>query len=169
MTCDMEIIINPELMPSQLPVAGLSETRTYTQLMVENEDTFGSRFEALRGARSYQDLSDAIDKRYGLRISPQAMHKWVKGGGITPDNAKIVAEFFGVTPGWLLFGEGADTRPSVEDAMQELPGDQQQQTIDFLEYQLHRSAPMIAREKLAKYMAMIDGIRRDLEKKRRGQ
>lgn len=137
--------------------------------MVENEDSFAARFEALRGARSYQELSDAIADAHDIRISPQAMHKWVHGGGITPENAKVVALFFGVTPGWLLFGEGAESVPSVEDAVLELPGDQPQQTIDFLEYQLRRSAPMIAGEKMAKYMAMIDGIRKDLEKKRKGE
>lgn len=139
--------------------------------MVENdntEDTFAARFDALRGDRSYQDISDGIEKRFGVRITPQAMNKWVKGGGIKPDNARVLADFFDVTPGWLLFGESPAKRQlDVKDAVLELPGDQSQQTIDFIEYQLHRAAPMIARDKMAKYMTMIDGIRKDLSKKQR--
>ena len=138
--------------------------------MVENQGDFGERFELLRAGRSYQELSDAIFERHQIRITPQAMHKWVKhGGGITPDNARIVADFFKVAPGWLLFGEGERPEAHVEDAIRDLPDDRCQQTLDFIEYQIQRSVPHMAAEKLSSYSTMISKIRADLERRKSGK
>lgn len=137
----------------------------YNQPMVENEGSFADRFERLRGDTSYEKLSDAIALKCGVRISAQGMHKWVKqGGGITLENAKVVSEYFGVSPSWLLFGEG---KPSaIEEVIAQLPDDNPQQTIDFIEYKLQRSEHLIASEKLAHYMKMIEDFRQDIAKLR---
>lgn len=138
--------------------------------MIENAKTFGERFETLRGPRSYQELSDAIFLKVGQRISPQAMHKWVKqSNGITIDNARLVAEFFEVSPAWLLFGEGEAKPPPINRIVENLPADNQQQTLDFIEYQISKSEGMIASEKLTDYMAMIQRIREDMEQRRKGE
>lgn len=143
---------------------------SYTQEMVENQGDFGERFEKLRLGRSYQDLSDAIFESTKIRITPQAMHKWVKqGGGITADNARVVADSFEVSPGWLLFGEGEAPAPKLGDVVLDLPGDKPQQTLDFIEYQIQAGSKFIASEKLASYMTMIDRIRKDLKKRRGGK
>lgn len=135
--------------------------------MVEKQGDFGTRFEELRDGMSYQDLSDAIFARAEVRITPQAMHKWVKqGGGITPDNARVVAEYFGVSPGWLLFGEGPEPQPRIRHILEDLPPENSQQSLDFIEYQLGRAGKFIAAEKMAHYMTMIEGIRQDLAKRK---
>ena len=98
------------------------------------------------------------------------MHKWVKqGGGITPDNARVVAEYFGVSPGWLLFGEGDAPEPRMRNALFEMPAENAQQSLDFIEYQLSRSGKFIAAEKMARYMTMIDDFRQDLAKRKGGK
>ena len=138
--------------------------------MIEKQGDFGARFEELRDGMSYNDLSAAIFERFGVRITAQAMHKWVKqGGGITPDNARVVAEYFGVSPGWLLFGEGPEPKPSIDKIFYEMPVDMAQQTLDFSEFNLNKCKKFIAAEKMASYMTMIDGIRRDLVKRKGGK
>lgn len=136
--------------------------------MVQNVDSFAARFEQLRGETSYQKLSDAVAAQTGVRISAQAMHKWVQqDGGITLENAKVIAEYFKVSPGWLLFGEGEGRPPTIDSAIRELPAANKQQSIDYLEYQLKSAAPFMAAEKLAHYMTMIEGFKRDIARRRR--
>lgn len=138
--------------------------------MVENEGSFAERFERLRNGVSYEKLSDAIAAKTGVRISPQGMNKWVtRSGGITMENAKAVAEYFSVSPSWLLFGEGKpSTSITLEDVISQLPDDNPQQTIDFIEYKLQRSEHLIASDKIARYMDMIDRFRKDIEQRRKG-
>lgn len=166
----MVTIINPQLTRSQPPVGGQSTGSPYTCYMVENQDNFGERFEKLRDGQSYQDLSDAIFDRTKVRISPQAMNKWVKqGGGITESNARIVAEHFGVNPGWLMFGEGPAPEPRIRHILQDLPVENAQQSLDFIEYQIQKAGKFIAAEKLPSYTKMIESIRKDLEKRKGGK
>ena len=40
-----------------------------------------------------------------LDISPQAVQKWAAGNTPTLENALKIAEFLGVSPAWLIFGE----------------------------------------------------------------
>lgn len=98
---------------------------------------FASRFEKLRAGMSYQALSDAIKRKHGKLISPQAMHKWTHGGRIDLDNLKLVADFFGVNDTWLLFGTGPETRgASLEDAVRDLGPTDGQSVLDFFRYKI---------------------------------
>ena len=133
--------------------------------MVENESNFSERFEKLRAGRPYQEISDEIFQRFNVRISPQAMHKWVKvNGRISEDNARIVAQYFDVSPGWLIFGEGQPQRHRFLHILENMSAENAQQSLDFIEYQLQKSERSIAAEKLPSYIKMIESIRQDLDK-----
>lgn len=67
-------------------------------------DTFSERLNALKGDLSYHELARRMQKA-GLKVTAQGLHKWVQGGGISADNLKDVAKFFGVSPAHLYFGE----------------------------------------------------------------
>jgi transcriptional regulator with XRE-family HTH domain len=138
--------------------------------MVENTGTFAERFEKLRNGMSYQALSEAVEAKTGVRISGQAMHKWVsQDGGITLENAQAIAAYFNVKPGWLLFGEGEEAaqQPGLEQAIGELPDDTPQRVLDFIQYNFDRAEGLLASDKLAHYTAMIDKIKRDLEARKK--
>lgn len=138
--------------------------RGYNQLMVEKIETFAERFERLRGNTSYEALATGIELKTKVRISPQALHKWVKGGGVAVENIRAVANYFGVSPGWLLFGEGAgpDATEHLESALQDLPQESQQQVLDFITYKIERAEGLLANDKLARHMALIESFKRDL-------
>ena len=164
----MATIINRELMKRQPPADGQLQPPEYNQLMIKDQNDFGERFERLRGKMSYQDLSNAIFLKTGVRITAQAMNKWVKqGGGITPDNARIISQFFNVKPGWLIFGEGAGPGEHIDDLIRDLPETDNYQTLDFIEYKVERATQFMTAEKLARYMNMIDKIRSDLDKRKK--
>lgn len=126
-------------------------------------ETFPDRFERLRGGMSYQALSDGIYRKTGMRISPQAMHKWSRGGGIDQDTAKLVAEFFGVHEAWLLFGTGPESILSLEHVLDALPDPAHERTVDFIKYQIERNATeteLFVKEpaKLTEYLKFIDRL-----------
>lgn len=128
--------------------------------MIENVGTFAARFEQLRGGMSYQTLSDAVHRKSGIRISPQAMHLWSKGGEISEENLAVLAEFFGVSKAWLRYGEG-----DLEDALVQLPEESRQQVFDFIRYKIERADTQIASQSLPDYLAMIDRIKDDMNKR----
>ena len=136
--------------------------------MVKNSDTFADRFEKLRDGMSFQALSDAIHRKSGTRISPQGMHKWAKGGGIDPTSLRLVASFFGVNEAWLMFGEGDQARgASLEDAINDLGPESGQAVLDFFRYKIDTAESLVASDKLAHYVAMIERISADMEKKKK--
>lgn len=135
------------------------------QPMVEKVETFGERFDKLRGGMSYQALSDAIYRKTQLRVSPQAMHKWSKGGGIEQDKLKLLAEFFGVTEAWLMYGESPP--PTLDEAVGALPDESRQEVLDFIRYKYSRAEGLVASDIAGDYHAMIDRIRKDMDERLR--
>ena len=67
--------------------------------------TFGDRLAALKGDLSYHELARRMQAA-GLNVTAQGLHKWIAlNGGIGVENLRDVARYFGVSPGWLYFGE----------------------------------------------------------------
>jgi transcriptional regulator with XRE-family HTH domain len=51
----------------------------------------------------------------GLKVTAQGLHKWMHGGGISADNLKDLARYFGVSPAFLYFGETTEASNLVDD------------------------------------------------------
>jgi hypothetical protein len=133
------------------------------------EGSFAERFDKLRATRSLQALSDAVYEKTGVRISPQAMQKWRRGGGIKPKHAATIADFFGVTPVYLLFGTGPVAARPLEEGVRSLPAESGQQALDFLQYQFQRSKELFTQDIFAEYMTMIDRLKADMRRRKSGQ
>jgi hypothetical protein len=76
--------------------------------------TFAERLTALKGDETYHALARKMNEA-GLSVTAQGLHKWCNGGGISADNLKDVARYFGVSPAFLYFGETAETSSVVDD------------------------------------------------------
>lgn len=144
-----------------------------TQPMVDKNktDTMAERFEHLRGGMSYEALSDAIYRKTGVRISAQAMHKWSKGGNIDPKNVPAVCEFFGVNDAWFVYGSGPESKLSLEEVVNALPDPAREKTMDFIRYQIERSATeteIFAKEpeRITAYLKYIDQVIRAPKEKK---
>jgi hypothetical protein len=126
----------------------------------ETTEGFGKRFEELRAGMSYQALSDAIQRKTGIRISAQAMHKWSKGGGIDPKQVQLLAKFWGVSAAWLAYGVGSPTAaPTLDDAVKALPEDAQLQVLDYIRYKIERASALMAEENRAKYVSLLESMK----------
>jgi len=76
-------------------------------------ETFGERLATLKGELSYHELARRMQKA-GLKVTAQALHKYIAGaGGVSEENLKGIAKFFGVSPAHLYFGEIGES----EDAL----------------------------------------------------
>lgn len=126
-------------------------------------ETFAERFDRLRGGMSYQALADGIQRKTGVQITPQALHKWSQGGAADPKNAKATAEFFGVTEAYFMFGTGAESSLSLEEVLGALPAEERERTVDFIRYQLERASTetsLFAEDpaRLGTYLKFIDRL-----------
>lgn len=133
-------------------------------------EPFGDRFERLRGGMSYQALSEGIKRKTGVSITAQALNKWSHGGNVDPENLRAAAQFFGVNEAWLMYGTGPESNLSLNDVVNALPAQEAAKTLDFIKYQIERSATETALfaedpAKLAEYLKMIDRLITDRRSK----
>jgi len=131
------------------------------QLMVEKAKGFAKRFEELRAGMSFQALSDAVYRKTGIRVSPQGMHKWAKGGGADPDKIELMAKYWGVSAAWLAYGVGDPNKtPTLSDAVDALPDDSRREVLDYIQYKITRAEAMMAQEDRSNYVALIEKLRK---------
>ena len=83
-----------------------------------------------------------------------------------------LAKWAGVQLEWLLTGRGpkyessmASDRLWVLEALDDMDIERAQATLDFYGYQLQNSSKIIASEKTARYLSMIDTIKKDMSAK----
>lgn len=98
-------------------------------------------------------------------VSPQAVTKWIQTGQISRENAQAAAPVLGLSLDALLAGasiEGAQ----IGEAIGELPEGNQQEVLDFIRYKFERSEGLIAGDRAAHYVAMIDRIKADMAARR---
>lgn len=106
---------------------------------------------------------------HGCIVSPQAIHKWRRGGPIGEENLLALCKAYGIEPAWLRYGVGprranqveASPREAVGELLESLPPEARQETLDFIEWKVQRS-PFVNREQFGRYLRMIDQIKRAL-------
>lgn len=101
----------------------------------------------------------------GCIISPQAIHKWRRGGPISEENLLCLCRVYKVSPAWLRYGVGephpsSAAQQTAGELIDSLPAPTRQETLDFIEWKIQRD-PLVDREAFGRYLRMIDRIRRD--------
>lgn len=136
--------------------------------MVKSTTTFAQRFQELRAGRTYAALADDLKKSAGIEVTAQTLHNWASGKtDITEDNLAALAAYYRVRPSWLRYGEGPrEPEPRLEDVLSGLPDEERQQVFDFVRYKIERADAVIAKERMASYLTMIDRIRADMKNKK---
>lgn len=105
----------------------------------------------------------------GIEISVQAIYKWLNGGDIGEANLEIFCRIYNTTPPWIRYGirpsDGlTNGQAAAAELLESAPNEPVQTAFDFLGYQL-RQSPMLAQERVARYMALIDRIKADMNKR----
>jgi hypothetical protein len=78
--------------------------QTTKTLRPQTGATFAERLMGLKGTQSYHQLARDMQAA-GLKVTAQGLHKYTHGGGASPENVKDIARYFGVSAGFLYFGE----------------------------------------------------------------
>lgn len=116
-----------------------------------------------RGLPAERGRQSALAKAFG--VTPNAARKWLLGDGYPEMEVAVrLAEWADVNIEWLLTGRGpkraaggVPTKSLVlGEAVEALPMTERQQVLDFLGYKIERTGAVFTREKLARYMAMLD-------------
>ena len=126
------------------------------------------------GMPAARGLQTQLAAKFG--VSPNAARKWVQGLGMPElDTAIEIAKWAGVNINWLLQGTGPKRGDKLEtqalvlnEAVDSLPADDRQMVLDFMRYKIERADGFIAGERLARYLSMIDSIKADMAKKKKG-
>ncbi len=109
-----------------------------------------------------------------LKVSQPAVGKWFNGDSF-PELDKMVqlADWASVNLDWLMTGRGPKQRSSslaarswILEALDDMVVDRTQATLVFYGFQLQNSSTLIASEKLARYLSMIDEFKRDMASKK---
>jgi len=103
-------------------------------------------------------------------ISGSAINQLESGETKTmkPENLFKIARKLRKSAEWLVTGEGTQLpREEIYDALADLPDDNHQQALDFIQYRIEKADGMMATEKIARYVAMIEAFKQDLDKRKK--
>lgn len=115
-----------------------------------------------RLGKSQMWLAEQVD------VSPQAVTKWMQTGQISREKATEVARALGMSIDELLGGvspKGAQ----IGHAIDQLSDQHKQEVLDFVRYKFERSEGLIASDKAAHYVAMIDRIKADMDARKKAE
>lgn len=118
-----------------------------------SQDAFGAEYEIGTQGMVWQYLN----ARAPLNLA--AAIKFARGLGVSvADISPTLAKELGTA------GPGAGH--TLDEIIRDLPANDRQLTLDFIQYRIERAAPMLAREKFARYMKMLTNIKDDRDDKR---
>ena len=134
--------------------------------MTKSIDSTGDRIKQARIAAglTQEQLAKAIG------VSRVTITQWETGSTKTMrfEHLFEAARVLNKSAEWLMTGKGFALPPEgLTDALRELPLNDQQQIFDFIEYRIDKAEGLLASEKAARYLAMIDEFKSDLDAKRK--
>lgn len=109
-----------------------------------------------------------VGKLFG--VTQKGARRWLEGEGL-PETKKCIqiATWGSVNFEWLMTGRGPKAMKEAKfwlvEALEDM-GQSGQEAINFLKYSIERSQPLIASEKAARYVRMLDSMTADMAKKK---
>lgn len=99
-----------------------------------------------------------------MGVSDAAVSKWLRTGEVARDRLVDLARTLEISVDQLLTGAPAPSS-DVQEAFDSLPDADRQMTLDFLQYRWERAEGVVASEKIARYVAMIERIKADMKRR----
>lgn len=149
--------------------ASMSSTLTgVVRMLSAMAETVGER---LRRARDEAGLTqEQLAQDIGATRSAISQVELGISNSLNAENLTKAAQRTGKNPKWLATGEGPENDPSALGAiLQEFSDDTRQQTFDFIEYQIDRAKDTLGADKVNSYHKMIERIKADMAKKKKGK
>lgn len=136
-------------------------------MMPGRRKLFAERFLALKGEMSYRELSEDIYRSTGIRITPQAMARWAKGGGINAATLRAIAKYFGVSESYLYFGQFETRDLSLMEVLEPLSQESRRMALEYLQYLYERNRREVPR--ISEPGAIYDAVRQLVKQSRQEQ
>lgn len=134
--------------------------------MLTDMESVGDRLRRLREEREPKVTQTALAKAIGVTRSAIAQVESGTSNSLNAENITKAAKFFGRNPLWLATGDGPEyASDAVSDALDALPDEGRQQTLDFLLYQIER-AKHVFTERPGGYTRMIERITQDMQRRK---
>jgi transcriptional regulator with XRE-family HTH domain len=134
--------------------------------MQHTVETIGDRIKRVRLSLglTQEDVAKAAN------ISAAAVSQIESGNtkSLRPENLFPIAAILGKDAEWLATGKGAE-QPirGIVQAITELPDDNPQDALDFIQYKWSQAHGVVASDKIAKYSAMIAQFKADMDKRKK--
>ena len=136
--------------------------------MLRRMETIGERIARLRAAK---DITQSELARL-VGVTSSAINQ-IESGMTKAPRAEVmfaIADALDVDARELTFGEKVAMQAwdrAIFKIVDELPSEQKQEVLDFTLYKIERAQHLIASDKLAKYLTMIDKIKHDMAGKKK--
>jgi transcriptional regulator with XRE-family HTH domain len=129
-------------------------------------ETIGDR---IKRSRKALGLSQA-DVGAAAGISASAISQIESGDSksLRIENIFPIAKLLKKDPEWLATGKGDEAlKLDIYGAIVDLPDDNPQQTLDFIEFRWQKAEGLVASDRIAHYTDMIEKIKRDLDQRKK--
>jgi transcriptional regulator with XRE-family HTH domain len=101
-------------------------------------------------------------------VSDTAVSKWINEGTISRANAGKVAKALGISVDHLLHGPEDSVWELLAEPLKKLPVESQQDVLEYMRFKFERARSVIASDNIASYLTMIDRIKADMERLKKG-
>ena len=135
----------------------------------QSQNTIGSRIAEARLEKKWSQAE--LARQAGLTRSAIAQLESGLSKSPTPENMFRLADALGIDARDLTFGAGQSyksTEQSLADLLTLLPPEQRQEAMDFTLYKIEKSETLFVGEKLTSYLTMVDKVKQDMARKKRG-
>lgn len=134
--------------------------------MLTGMETVGDRIKRLRLAVQPRLTQAALAKAIGCTRSAIAQVEGGMSNSLNAENIAKAAQYFGRNSVWLATGEGPEyPSDAVSEALEALPVEGRQQTLDFIFYQIERAKDVFT-DRPGGYTRMIERITKDMQRRK---
>lgn len=128
-------------------------------------ETIGDR---IRRSREANDLTqEEVGQAAGITGAAISQVESGNSKSLKAEHIFDIARKLNKDPEWLVTGKGDENpKPDIVGAISELPDDNGQQTLDFIEYRWQKAEGVVASEKIVHYTKMIETFKKDLAERK---
>lgn len=142
-------------------IAGVNSTRLRSARYSLSMDVKDVRLERLHELLAEHGNNKAALART-LKKAPAQVSQWFNGvRTITEESARDIEKEAKKPVGWLdarAQSGQAEIQTSIAQALMALPAAERHETLDYMRFKIERSAQLLAKEEVARYLAAIDAM-----------
>jgi len=134
--------------------------------IVPPPETMGDRIQQARLAAGL--TQSELGAAAGISSSAISQIESGESKNLKPENLFKIAKKLHKSAEWLVTGEGTQLpREEIYDALSDLPNDDPQNALDFIQYRIEKADGLMTSEKIGRYVKMIEAFKIYLENRKK--